>query len=141
MKSYFERYPHIHEYMQTMIEQARNTGRAVTMFGRYRELPDIHSKNFNRRSFAERTAMNTPIQGTAADIMKIAMRNVYKKMQAMGCRSRILLQVHDELIVEAVNSEKEMLEKLLKATMEQAVKLRVPLVADVHTGTNWAETK
>ena len=141
MKSYFERYPHIHEYMQTMIEQARNTGRAVTMFGRYRELPDIHSKNFNRRSFAERTAMNTPIQGTAADIMKIAMRNVYKKMQAMGCRSRILLQVHDELIVEAVNSEQEMLEKLLKATMEQAVKLRVPLVADVHTGTNWAETK
>lgn len=141
MKSYFERYPHIHEYMQTMIEQARNTGRAVTMFGRYRELPDIHSKNFNRRSFAERTAMNTPIQGTAADIMKIAMRNVYKKMQAMGCRSRILLQVHDELIVEAVNSEKEMLEKLLKETMEQAVKLCVPLVADVHTGTNWAETK
>ena len=141
MKSYFERYPHIHEYMQTMIEQARNTGRAVTMFGRYRELPDIHSKNFNRRSFAERTAMNTPIQGTAADIMKIAMRNVYKKMQAMGCRSRILLQVHDELIVEAVNSEKEMLEKLLKETMEQAVKLRVPLVADVHIGTNWAETK
>ena len=141
MKSYFERYPHIHEYMQTMIEQAHNTGRAVTMFGRYRELPDIHSKNFNRRSFAERTAMNTPIQGTAADIMKIAMRNVYKKMQAMGCRSRILLQVHDELIVEAVNSEKEMLEKLLKETMEQAVKLRVPLVADVHTGTNWAETK
>ena len=141
MKSYFERYPHIHEYMQTMIEQARNTGRAVTMFGRYRELPDIHSKNFNRRSFAERTAMNTPIQGTAADIMKIAMCNVYKKMQAMGCRSRILLQVHDELIVEAVNSEKEMLEKLLKETMEQAVKLRVPLVADVHTGTNWAETK
>lgn len=141
MKSYFERYPHIHEYMQTMIEQARNTGRAVTMFGRYRELPDIHSKNFNRRSFAERTAMNTPIQGTAADIMKIAMRNVYKKMQAMGCRSRILLQVHDELIVEAVNSEKEMLEQLLKETMEQAVKLRVPLVADVHTGTNWAETK
>lgn len=141
MKSYFERYPHIHEYMQTMIAQARNTGRAVTMFGRYRELPDIHSKNFNRRSFAERTAMNTPIQGTAADIMKIAMRNVYKKMQAMGCRSRILLQVHDELIVEAVNSEKEMLEKLLKETMEQAVKLRVPLVADVHTGTNWAETK
>lgn len=141
MKSYFERYPHIHEYMQTMIEQARNTGRAVTMFGRYRELPDIHSKNFNRRSFAERTAMNTPIQGTAADIMKIAMRNVYKKMQAMGCRSRILLQVHDELIVEAVNSEKEMLKKLLKETMEQAVKLRVPLVADVHTGTNWAETK
>ena len=141
MKSYFERYPHIHEYMQTMIEQARNTGRAVTMFGRYRELPDIHSKNFNRRSFAERTAMNTPIQGTAADIMKIAMRNVYKKMQAMGCRSRILLQVHDELIVEAVNSEKEMLKKLLKETMEQEVKLRVPLVADVHTGTNWAETK
>lgn len=141
MKSYFERYPHIHEYMQTMIEQAHNTGRAVTMFGRYRELPDIHSKNFNRRSFAERTAMNTPIQGTAADIMKIAMRNVYKKMQAMGCRSRILLQVHDELIVEAVHSEKEMLEKLLKETMEQAVKLRVPLVADVHTGTNWAETK
>lgn len=141
IKKYFEKYPHIHEYMESMVEKARETGRAVTMFGRFRELPDIHSKNFNRRTFAERTAMNTPIQGTAADIMKIAMIKVYRKMKEEGFKSRVLLQVHDELVVEAVNEEKEALEQLLKETMEHAVELRVPLVADVNDGPNWAEAK
>jgi DNA polymerase-1 len=141
IEKYFKKYPHIHAFMQEMVDKARKTGRAETLFGRYRELPDIHSKNFNRRSFAERTAMNTPIQGTAADIMKKAMIDVYRKMKEGGYRSRILLQVHDELVVEAVNSEKEELEKLLKETMEQAVSLTVPLVADVHSGPNWAEAK
>ena len=107
----------------------------------YRELPDINSKNFNRRSFAERTAMNTPIQGTAADIMKMAMIEVYKKMKEGGYKSRVLLQVHDELVAEVVKEEKEEIAALLKETMESVVKLKVPLVADVNEGKNWAETK
>ena len=138
---YFERYPSIHSFMNEMVEKARETGRAVTLFGRYRELPDIRSKNFNRRSFAERTAMNTPIQGTAADIMKMAMIEVYDRMKKGGFRSRVLLQVHDELVAEVVNEEKEEVAGLLKETMESVVTLKVPLVADVNEGTNWAETK
>ena len=141
IKAYFERYPHIHEFMDGLIEKARETGRATTLFGRYRELPDIHSKNFQRRSFAERTAMNTPIQGTAADIMKMAMIAVYDKMQQGHYKSRVLLQVHDELVAEVVKEEKEEIAKLLKETMESVVSLKVPLLADVNEGKNWAETK
>ena len=141
IKAYFERYPRIHDFMNSMVEKARETGRAVTLFGRYRELPDIGSKNFNRRSFAERTAMNTPIQGTAADIMKMAMIEVYRRMQAEGWRSRVLLQVHDELVAEVVKEEKEQIAFLLKDAMESVVTLKVPLVADVKEGKNWAETK
>lgn len=141
IKAYFERYPHIHAFMDGLIEKARETGRATTLFGRYRELPDIHSKNFQRRSFAERTAMNTPIQGTAADIMKMAMIAVYDKMQQGHYKSRVLLQVHDELVAEVVNEEKEEIAKLLKETMESVVSLKVPLLADVNEGKNWAETK
>lgn len=141
IKAYFERYPHIHDFMNGMVEEARKTGRAVTLFGRYRELPDINSKNFQRRSFAERTAMNTPIQGTAADIMKMAMIAVHEKMKQKGYRSRVLLQVHDELVAEVVNEEKEEIAQLLKETMESVVSLSVPLLADVNEGKNWAETK
>lgn len=141
IKAYFERYPSIHAFMNRMIEDARKTGRAVTLYGRYRELADINSKNFQRRSFAERTAMNTPIQGTAADIMKMAMIAVYDKMKAGNFKSRVLLQVHDELVAEVTTDEKEAVAKLLKETMESVVSLRVPLVADVNEGKNWAETK
>ena len=141
IKAYFERYPSIHAFMSRMIEDARKTGRAVTLYGRYRELADINSKNFQRRSFAERTAMNTPIQGTAADIMKMAMIAVYDKMKAGNFKSRVLLQVHDELVAEVTADEKEAVAKLLKETMESVVSLRVPLVADVNEGKNWAETK
>lgn len=141
IKAYFERYPSIHAFMNRMIEDARKTGRAVTLYGRYRELADINSKNFHRRSFAERTAMNTPIQGTAADIMKMAMIAVYDKMKAGNFKSRVLLQVHDELVAEVTADEKEAVAKLLKETMESVVSLRVPLVADVNEGKNWAETK
>lgn len=141
IKAYFERYPHIHDFMNGLIEKARDTGRATTLFGRYRELPDIHSKNFQRRSFAERTAMNTPIQGTAADIMKMAMIAVYDKMQKGHFKSRVLLQVHDELVAEVVKEEKEEIAALLKDTMESVVSLKVPLLADVNEGKNWAETK
>lgn len=141
IKAYFEKYPSIHAFMNRMIEDARKTGRAVTLYGRYRELADINSKNFQRRSFAERTAMNTPIQGTAADIMKMAMIAVYDKMKAGNFKSRVLLQVHDELVAEVTADEKEAVAKLLKETMESVVSLRVPLVADVNEGKNWAETK
>lgn len=141
IKAYFERYPSIHAFMNRMIEDARKTGRAVTLYGRYREFADINSKNFQRRSFAERTAMNTPIQGTAADIMKMAMIAVYDKMKAGNFKSRVLLQVHDELVAEVTADEKEAVAKLLKETMESVVSLRVPLVADVNEGKNWAETK
>lgn len=141
IKAYFERYPSINAFMNRMIEDARKTGRAVTLYGRYRELADINSKNFQRRSFAERTAMNTPIQGTAADIMKMAMIAVYDKMKAGNFKSRVLLQVHDELVAEVTADEKEAVAKLLKETMESVVSLRVPLVADVNEGKNWAETK
>lgn len=141
IKAYFERYPSIHAFMNRMIEDARKTGCAVTLYGRYRELADINSKNFQRRSFAERTAMNTPIQGTAADIMKMAMIAVYDKMKAGNFKSRVLLQVHDELVAEVTADEKEAVSKLLKETMESVVSLRVPLVADVNEGKNWAETK
>ena len=113
IKAYFERYPSIHAFMNRMIEDARKTGRAVTLYGRYRELADINSKNFQRRSFAERTAMNTPIQGTAADIMKMAMIAVYDKMKAGNFKSRVLLQVHDELVAEVTADEKEAVAKLL----------------------------
>lgn len=114
IKAYFERYPSIHAFMNRMIEDARKTGCAVTLYGRYRELADINSKNFQRRSFAERTAMNTPIQGTAADIMKMAMIAVYDKMKAGNFKSRVLLQVHDELVAEVTADEKEAVSKLLK---------------------------
>ncbi len=141
IKAYFERYPHIHDFMNSMVEDARKTGRATTLFGRYREVPDIHAKNFQRRSLAERIAMNTPIQGTAADIMKMAMIAVYDKMQKGHYKSRVLLQVHDELVAEVVKEEKETIAKLLKETMESVVNLKVPLLADVNEGKNWAETK
>ena len=141
IKRYFERYPSIHNFMEKMVEEAKSTGYAKTLFGRYRNLPDIKSSNFNRRSFAERTAMNTPIQGTAADIMKLAMIEVDRRMTAGNFKSRILLQVHDELVAEVINEEKHQIKSLLKEAMESVVTLRVPLIADVHEGKNWAEAK
>ncbi len=138
---YNARYPKIHDFMSSLIEKAKETGRATTLFGRYRELPDIRSKNFMRRSLAERMAMNTPIQGTAADIMKLAMIAVYDKMKKGGYKSRVLLQVHDELVAEVTADEKEEIAALLKETMESIVHLQVPLRADLGEGKNWAETK
>ncbi len=138
---YNARYPKIHDFMNQLIEKAKETGRATTLFGRYRELPDIHTKNFMRRALAERMAMNTPIQGTAADIMKLAMIAVQEKMEKGGYKSRVLLQVHDELVAEVTNEEKAEIAALLKETMESVVPLSVPLLVDVNEGKNWAETK
>ena len=139
--AYFERYPGIQNFMKETVEKARETGHAVTLFGRVRELPDIGSKNFLRRSFAERMAMNTPIQGTAADIMKLAMIAVAARLRKGNFKSRILLQVHDELVLEAVEPEIPALAAMLKEEMEGAAHLSVPLVVDIHTGKNWAEAK
>lgn len=138
---YFSRYPRVKEYMDNMVKEAHETGKVRTMFGRVRELPDINSRNFNRRSFAERTAMNTPIQGTAADIIKLAMNKVEALLEEKGFISRLLLQVHDELVLEAVNKELEAIKVLLKETMESVVTLDVPLIVDVHDAENWALVK
>ncbi|MBS5709908.1 MAG: DNA polymerase I, partial [Veillonella sp.] len=138
---YFSRYPKVKEYMDRMVQEAHETGKVRTMFGRQRELPDINSRNFNRRSFAERTAMNTPIQGTAADIIKLAMNQVEQKLEDGNFTSRLLLQVHDELVLEVVNSELEAVEELLRSTMQSVVELQVPLIVDVHHAENWALVK
>lgn len=138
---YFSRYPRVKEYMDNMVKEAHETGKVRTMFGRIRELPDINSRNFNRRSFAERTAMNTPIQGTAADIIKLAMNKVESLLEEKGFTSRLLLQVHDELVLEVINDELDSIKALLKETMESVVSLQVPLIVDVHSAENWALVK
>lgn len=138
---YFSRYPKVKAYMDAMVAMAHETGTVRTMFGRLRALPDINSRNFNRRSFAERTAMNTPIQGTAADIIKLAMNKVEARLRDDGYTSRLLLQVHDELVLEVTNEEKDAVEALLKECMESVVQLAVPLIVDVHSATTWADVK
>jgi DNA polymerase-1 len=141
IESYFSRYSTIHQYMDGLIAQAHETGMARTMFGRLRKLPEINSKNFTRRSFAERTAMNTPIQGSAADIIKLAMNAVQKELETRGMNSHLLVQVHDELVLEVPEAEKEEVATLLKDTMEHIVTLSVPLTVDIHYGKNWEEAK
>ena len=104
-------------------------------------MPDINSSNFNIRSFAERTAMNTPIQGTAADIIKKAMIDTYTEMKKLNLKSRLLLQVHDELVFEVIDEELQIMEKIVREKMENTVKLNVALTVDVNSGKNWADTK
>lgn len=141
IESYLTRYAGVKKYMDDMIQLAREQGYVSTLMGRRRYLPDIRHSNFNLRSFAERTAINTPIQGTAADIMKKAMIDVQFALEAAKCQSHILLQVHDELVLEVVESEKEQVAELVRSAMENAVQLDIPLLADVNFGRNWAETK
>ncbi len=136
---YLETYSGIHQFMEKIVEQAKKDGYVSTLFHRRRYLPDIHSSNFNVRSFAERTALNSPIQGTAADIIKIAMIRLAEKLEAMNLSSRILLQVHDELILEGPSEEMEILSEIVPAMMEQAVELSIPLIVDYNQGNNWYE--
>ena len=138
---YFERYSGVKEFLDAMVEKAHEDGFVSTLFHRRRALPGIRSSNFNQRSLAERMAMNTPIQGTAADIIKLAMIAAYRRLQNAGLRSRILLQVHDELVLEAVENEVGKVSEIVRDTMEHVVELSVPLVIDIHTGRNWAEAK
>ena len=131
----------VKKFIDEIVQEARDAGYVTTLFGRRRELPEINSKNFMRRSFAERTAMNTPIQGSAADIIKKAMIEVDSALRSGGFKSRMLLQVHDELVIEVVKEELEQVTVLVKELMERAVQMSVPLTVDVNYGENWMDAK
>lgn len=139
--TYFERFPGIKNYMDEVVREARDKGYVETLFKRRRELPDINSRNFNIRGFAERTAINSPIQGSAADILKIAMIQLDKALVAGGYQTKMLLQVHDEIVLEVPKSELAAIKKLVKQTMEEAIQLSVPLIADENEGVTWYEAK
>ena len=136
---YFQTYPQIKEYMDKSIEEARDKGYIETIYGRKRFLPDIHSHNAVVRGYAERNAINAPIQGSAADIIKVAMINIYQRFQTEKIRSKMILQVHDELIIDCPIVEQDAVAKILKEEMENAAQMAVPLIADVHCGHSWAE--
>ena len=127
--------------MNENVRKARETGYAVTAFGRKRLIREINASNYNLRSFGERAAMNMPLQGTAADIIKMAMVNVFKRLNRENLRSELILQVHDELIIDTVRGEEEIVKKLLKEEMENAVQLSVRLTAEVSCGKSWFECK
>ena len=137
--AYLEKYHGVREYMERVISEAKANGYVETLFGRRRPLPELKSSNFNTRSFGERVARNMPIQGTAADIMKLAMVNAHRRIQAEGLRSRLILQVHDELIAECPEDEAEHVKALLEEEMSGAVQLDVPLTANAKIGHTWAE--
>lgn len=141
IQSYLDTYPGVHHYMESIKQSAREKGYVETLFGRRRAIPELTSKNFNLRSFGERAAMNTPIQGTAADIIKIAMLRVSERLKKEANSARLILQVHDELILEVSEAEAEQVSSLLREEMENAVELRVPLVAEAKIGHSWYETK
>ena len=139
--SYFATYPDVHRFINSLIEDAKANGYAKTMFGRIRYIPELSSSNKNMQAFGERAAMNSPIQGTAADIIKIAMINVDKALKDSGIDAKLILQVHDELIIEAHKSCAEKAYEILKSEMEKAIELLVPLTADVAVGDNWFDAK
>ena len=141
IESYFAKYPNVKKYMDETIEKAKKDGYVSTIFGRRRSMPELLSSNFNTRSFGERVAMNMPIQGTAADIIKIAMIKVSAAIKERGLKSRLILQVHDELLIEAPEEEAKEVSVLLEENMEQAVSLKVPMVAEVKTAKSWFDAK
>ena len=141
MDRYFARYSGVADYMSAIVQKARQDGYVVTLFGRRRWLPELKSSNFNLRSFGERVALNMPIQGTAADIIKLAMLRVDEALKREGLEGRLVLQVHDELIVECPERETEAVKTLLEREMEHAVELSVPLTADAGAGKSWGEAK
>ena len=125
--------------MKSIVEKAKADGYVSTLYGRRRDLPELSSSNFNMRSFGERVALNMPIQGTAADIIKLAMVNVHRRLKDEGLEAKLILQVHDELIVECPESESEKVKEILVSEMENAAALSVPLTVDAHIGHSWAE--
>ena len=139
MEAYLAKYHGVRDYMKQIVEQAKQDGFVSTLYGRRRALPELKSSNFNMRSFGERVALNMPIQGTAADIIKLAMVRVHRRMKEEGLRARLLLQVHDELIVECPEEEADRVRELLQYEMEHVAKLSVPLTAQAQTGHSWAE--
>ena len=141
MDQYLEHYSGIKKYMDDVIDSAKSKGYIDTMFGRRRYIPELKSNNYMVRKFGERVAMNTGVQGTAADIMKIAMINVYKKLKEENMKAKIVLQVHDELLVEAPIDEKEKVKEILVKEMENVAKLKVPLKVEAEEGKNWLAAK
>ena len=141
MDAYLEKYHGVREYMAAIKEQARQDGFVTTSFGRRRWIPELRSSNFNVRSFGERVALNTPIQGTAADIIKLAMIRVSRALREAGLRAKLVLQVHDELILECPAEEAEQASAILGREMEGAVSLSVPMKAEVSQGDNWYAAK
>ena len=141
IESYLEKYSGIREFMSGAKEQARREGYVMTLYGRRRYIPEISSPRAPLRAFGERVAMNSPIQGTAADIIKIAMINTSRALREAGLDARLILQVHDELIVECAERDKEQAAKILRDCMENAAKLTVPLTVDLHWGRSWEECK
>jgi DNA polymerase I len=138
---YFSRYQGVRGFIESTLAEVRREGFVRTLFGRMRPIPDMESRNPNQRGFAERTAVNTPLQGTAADLIKLAMIAIDRKLTEQKMKSRMILQVHDELIFEVPADEKAQLETIVRAEMEGVVKLRVPLVADLGFGPNWRDLK
>ncbi len=141
MEKYFETYPGVRTYQDGAISSAKAKGYSVTLFGRRRPIPELKAGNFNLRQFGERVAMNAPIQGTAADIMKIAMINVFFRLKRENMKSRLILQIHDELVIETAPDETEAVTNILTEEMESAVTLSVPMDVDCHTGSDWYEAK
>ena len=139
LKNYLAAFPSVSGYMDKTIADAKANGYVSTLFGRRRTLPELASTNFNVRASGERMARNTPIQGTAADIIKLAMVHVWQRLRDEKLQARLLLQVHDELIVEAPENEVEQVKRILKEEMEQVVSYSVPLTAEVGTGKTWLE--
>lgn len=141
IEQYFATYPKVKEFLDGQVEKAKETGYVTTIYGRKRPIPELKSSNFMQRSFGERVAMNSPIQGTAADIMKIAMIHVWEELRERKLSSRLILQIHDELLIETKREEAEEVARLLEEEMKKAAKLEVSLEADVHTGENWYDAK
>ena len=141
IEKYFETYPKIKGFLDGLVKDGKEYGYVTTMFGRRRPVPELKSSNFMQRSFGERVAMNSPIQGTAADIIKIAMNHVYERMKKEGLQSRLVLQVHDELLIETKKEEIEEVSRILEEEMKGAAELKVELDVDMHQGDSWYEAK
>lgn len=141
IEGYFKTYPGVKAFLDATVEEAKKTGITRTLFGRIRQIPELSSSNFMQRSFGERVAMNAPIQGTAADIIKIAMIRVHKRLKQEHCKSSLILQIHDELLIETEQSEVELVKKILVEEMMHAAKLKVPLIVGVSCGNTWYEAK
>jgi DNA-directed DNA polymerase len=141
IEQYLDKYSGIKEFMTNIVEETKEKGYVETLYHRRRYVPELKSNNYMVRQFGGRVAMNTPIQGTAADIMKIAMINVYNKLKENNLKSKLIVQVHDEILVETLESEKEQVKQIVKEEMENVIKLKVPLLAEVEEGYNWYEAK
>ena len=141
IEDYFERFPGVRTYLDRTVAEAKKNGFVRTLYGRIRPIPELSSDSFQKRAFGERVAMNSPMQGTAADIMKLAMIAVDRALRENNLKARVLVQVHDELLLEVPEDEAEKVSSLLKDAMESVADLAVPLECEVHLGSNWLEAK